>query len=51
MSVAGTLGFELGTGYVADADAKLGNWFASDFEKILQEVEILNQLLGHHFTF
>lgn len=38
------LAYELGNLMVTDASAKLGNWWNSDFEKVLSEVVALNPL-------
>jgi len=38
----GGLLYELGVSCAVDGTAKVGNWFASDFEKILKEVVALN---------
>jgi len=46
----GTFAFELGAAKVADEGAKLGNWFASDFEKVLCEAEALNGAGGAAYS-
>jgi len=42
LSSYGSLAYELGVALPTDENAKLGNWFAGDFEKILNEVVALN---------
>jgi len=46
----GSLAFDLGAAWVEDASAKLGNWFCSDFEKVLNEADELNPSNGMQYA-